>query len=245
MSDLYKNIVLLCEQNGTNVSQMCKNLSITRSVLSELSAGRTRLLSAETMQKIATHFSVSIEYLNQDVDMLNCPCCGENLSQENANNHAKIHAKWKKAVKKHGFAWGYQLREHIKATARNERDLLDGKDASKEAESIEKIFKALFSRSLQGSLFSEEHIGYEEYCAGLLNGKTVRMSENAYSILSTKYGNNSTQTNGTYFVDEKSTPSEDEVLNAEIIKLFAALPADKKVQALDYLRFLKAQGENP
>ena len=56
MTEMYKRIKELCEENYMTVSQMCKELSITRSCLSELSKGRTERLSAENSTKIANRF---------------------------------------------------------------------------------------------------------------------------------------------------------------------------------------------
>ena len=63
MTEMYKRIKELCEENNMTVSQMCKELSITRSCLSELSKGRTERLSAENSTKIANRFGVSVQYL--------------------------------------------------------------------------------------------------------------------------------------------------------------------------------------
>ena len=56
MTEMYKRVKELCEENNMTVSQMCKELSITRSCLSELSKGRTERLSAENSTKIANRF---------------------------------------------------------------------------------------------------------------------------------------------------------------------------------------------
>lgn len=44
---------------------------------------------------------------------------------------------------------------------------------------------------------------------------------------------------------EKAAPSEEDSLNAEIIKLFMGLTADQKKEALNYLRYLSTKSENP
>ena len=61
MTEMYKRIKELCEENNMTVSQMCKELSITRSCLSELSKGRTERLSAENSTKIANRFGDEAE----------------------------------------------------------------------------------------------------------------------------------------------------------------------------------------
>lgn len=63
MSDMYSRISELCKNKGVSVTQMCKELSITRSCLSELSKGRTENLSVGNTSKIAAYFGVSAEYL--------------------------------------------------------------------------------------------------------------------------------------------------------------------------------------
>ena len=63
MTEMYKRIKELCEENYMTVSQMCKELSITRSCLSELSKGRTERLSTANASKIADRFGVSVQYL--------------------------------------------------------------------------------------------------------------------------------------------------------------------------------------
>ena len=63
MSQMYERIKGLCEKKGVSVSQMCRDLEITRSCLSELSKGRTETLSAVNTRKIAKYFGVSSSYL--------------------------------------------------------------------------------------------------------------------------------------------------------------------------------------
>ena len=65
---MYKRIKELCENKGITVTQMCKELSITRSCLSELSTGRTENLSYENAKKIADYFSVSTAYIYNGIE---------------------------------------------------------------------------------------------------------------------------------------------------------------------------------
>lgn len=62
-SRMYALIDRLCRERGTNVTVMCKDLNITRSVLSELKSGRTRQLSSDYTARIAAYFGVTVEYL--------------------------------------------------------------------------------------------------------------------------------------------------------------------------------------
>lgn len=63
MSKMYERIKSLCDEKGVSVTQMCKDLKITRSCLSELSQGRTETLSVANTRKIADYFGVSTDYV--------------------------------------------------------------------------------------------------------------------------------------------------------------------------------------
>jgi len=63
METMYERISKLCEENNTNITRMCKDIGISRSSLSELQSGRTKMLSADKLQKIADYFDVTIGYL--------------------------------------------------------------------------------------------------------------------------------------------------------------------------------------
>ncbi len=65
MSEMYKRIEQLCKENNISVTQLCRELSITRSCLSELNKGRSETLSARNTQKIAERFGVSVKYLTE------------------------------------------------------------------------------------------------------------------------------------------------------------------------------------
>lgn len=64
MSTMYEQIEFLCYQNGTNITNMCKKLNISRSVLSELRSGRTKELSVHNLRKIADYFHISVDSLS-------------------------------------------------------------------------------------------------------------------------------------------------------------------------------------
>ena len=55
MLNLYERIDALCKSKKTTISAMCKELSINRSTLSELSSGRTKSLSTANINKIADY----------------------------------------------------------------------------------------------------------------------------------------------------------------------------------------------
>lgn len=63
MSDLYNIIKTLCDKKGITGYRLCKDLKIQPSLLTELKMGRKNGMKAETADKIATYFGVSVSYL--------------------------------------------------------------------------------------------------------------------------------------------------------------------------------------
>ena len=68
MSNMYNIIENLCKNNNMTVTEMCRELKITRSSLSELKQGRAKSLSADKVIKIAKYFGVSAEYVSGEQD---------------------------------------------------------------------------------------------------------------------------------------------------------------------------------
>ena len=63
MTDLYYRIEDLCHINSITITKMCRDISLSRSVLSEFKAGRTKQLSERNVKLIADYFGVTPEYL--------------------------------------------------------------------------------------------------------------------------------------------------------------------------------------
>ena len=63
MGDMYSIIDGLCREKGTNITRMCKDTGIPRSVFSELKAGRTKQLSNKYSLIVAEYLGVSVDYL--------------------------------------------------------------------------------------------------------------------------------------------------------------------------------------
>jgi transcriptional regulator with XRE-family HTH domain len=63
MTEMYKRIDDLCKSRKITVSGMCRDLEIHRSILSELSSGRSKSLSSQNTAKIANYFNVSNSYI--------------------------------------------------------------------------------------------------------------------------------------------------------------------------------------
>ena len=72
MCNLYERIQSVCESKGVSVSAMCVQLGMSKSVLSDLKAGRKKTLSAETLRRIADFLQVSVDSLlgKQEADVL-------------------------------------------------------------------------------------------------------------------------------------------------------------------------------
>ena len=63
MNDLYSIIVSLCEEKQISIAKMATELGISKNTLTELKKGRTKTLSAKTLDKISSYFGVSVDYL--------------------------------------------------------------------------------------------------------------------------------------------------------------------------------------
>ena len=60
MANLYESILKLCERNGIRPGRLCDELGISRGLMTDLKMGRKKGVSAETAQKIASFFGVSV-----------------------------------------------------------------------------------------------------------------------------------------------------------------------------------------
>ena len=63
MQNLYEVIENLCQQKGIRPGQMCNELGLSRGLMTDLKMGRKKSVSAQTAQKIAAYFGVSVGYL--------------------------------------------------------------------------------------------------------------------------------------------------------------------------------------
>lgn len=70
MSKLYETIEALCQQQNIRPGSLCTQLGISRSLMTDLKMGRKKSVSAETAQKIAGFFGVSVAYLLGEKDDL-------------------------------------------------------------------------------------------------------------------------------------------------------------------------------
>ena len=63
MVTLYERLSSLCEEKGIKGGRMCTELGFSKSLMTDLKNGRKKTINAETAQKIASYFNVSVGYL--------------------------------------------------------------------------------------------------------------------------------------------------------------------------------------
>ena len=63
MANLYESILALCERDGIRPGRLCDEVGISRGLMTDLKMGRKKGGNAETAQKIASFFGVSVGYL--------------------------------------------------------------------------------------------------------------------------------------------------------------------------------------
>ena len=63
MENLFVRIEALCEKKGIRPGRLCDELGLSRGLMTDLKMGRKKGVSAETAQKIAAYFGVSVGYL--------------------------------------------------------------------------------------------------------------------------------------------------------------------------------------
>lgn len=63
MATLYERLDALCKEKGIKGGRMCTDLNISKSLMTDLKSGRKKGINAETAQKIASYFDVTVGYL--------------------------------------------------------------------------------------------------------------------------------------------------------------------------------------
>lgn len=61
MSNLYENIKELCDEKGVKPGKMCTEASISKGLITDLKMGRKKTVRADTAQKIADYFGVTVD----------------------------------------------------------------------------------------------------------------------------------------------------------------------------------------
>lgn len=63
MDTLYKTIEKLCDARGIRPGRLCDEVGLSRGLMTDLKMGRKKSISAQTAQKIATYFQVTVAQL--------------------------------------------------------------------------------------------------------------------------------------------------------------------------------------
>lgn len=63
MNTTYERIEELCRKKQVSVTTVCRDCEIPRATLSDFKTGRIKSLSASVLSKIATYFSVTVDFL--------------------------------------------------------------------------------------------------------------------------------------------------------------------------------------
>ena len=63
MENLYARVQSLCTEKGIRPGRLCDELGLSRSLMTDLKMGRKKTVNAETAQKIAAFFGVSVGHL--------------------------------------------------------------------------------------------------------------------------------------------------------------------------------------
>ena len=62
MDNLYESIEALCNQRGIRPGRLCNDLGLSRGLITDLKMGRKKSVNAETAQKIAAYFGISVSF---------------------------------------------------------------------------------------------------------------------------------------------------------------------------------------
>ena len=73
MATLYETLDSLCKSKGVKGGRMCSDLGISKSLMTDLKSGRKKGVNAETAQKLANYFGVSVGYLLGDEEQKEKP----------------------------------------------------------------------------------------------------------------------------------------------------------------------------
>ena len=81
MANLYDVLHNLCTKKGITGAKMCVQLGISKSLMTDLKSGRKKGINAETAQKIASYFGVTVGYLLGEEEKEKKPIQEDELSE--------------------------------------------------------------------------------------------------------------------------------------------------------------------
>ena len=82
MSTLYDRIEWLCKNRNSNITKMCKEAGVSRSILSDYKAGRSKSITVDKLEKIASYLDCSVDYLLGKTDQKKPSEKSEGISEE-------------------------------------------------------------------------------------------------------------------------------------------------------------------
>lgn len=80
---LYEILDSLCKEKGVKGARMCTDLGLSKSLMTDLKMGRKKGVNAETAQKIASYFGVSVGYLLGEEEKEEKPTVEDDRLSEN------------------------------------------------------------------------------------------------------------------------------------------------------------------
>lgn len=83
MVTLYERLNALCEEKGIKGAKMCSEIGASKSLMTDLKMGRKKGVNAETAQKIASYFGVSVGYLLGEEEKEEKPTANDDELSEN------------------------------------------------------------------------------------------------------------------------------------------------------------------
>jgi transcriptional regulator with XRE-family HTH domain len=83
LATLYERLETLCKERGVKGSRLGLDIGYGKSLMTDLKSGRKKSINAETAQKIATYFGVTVGYLLGEDEQKEKPTAqGDGLSDE-------------------------------------------------------------------------------------------------------------------------------------------------------------------
>lgn len=155
---------------GWTKYRLAKEAGIGQSTLHEILSGKKTSPNATTLSKLATALGVNVNVFFNEYEVEICEECGDKYCPgllEDFKKHELRHNAYKKAVKKFGKLLNITEREDIK---KKSREILEGIAFSidEKYDAALALLNTYFSRSVQGSCYNENHVGFDDFVAMLL-----------------------------------------------------------------------------
>ncbi len=225
--------------------RLSKDLNVHQTTIKNWLDGQTP--GPENIQKIATRFDVSIDFMLGLEELMTCKECGllyDPLDQGDSADHQQFHTKKIHAIEKFGKLFDYKERQLIKRKA--ERFLqISSVAADLRAISCIRYFRALFSESIEFNHFSLDHPSFDRYVSMLLFQKYWEhfLGDDLYPLLLSKYGKQPGLAEGElHFAvnDKHKAHSENKLKSISILEQSAITPElDSQIES--FISYLLSQ----